>query len=221
MAKRFTDTDKWERPWFRGLQNKYKIFWCYVLDKCDVAGIWYCDFELASFFIGEKFIREDAERVFTKQIEVSGDRWRIKDFVEFQYGHIDERNKIFKNVQTRLDAFYEASQDGGYKGDIRGINAPKDKDKDKDKGISLKGGVGGSPTLDMVRDYFTSLGDPDEAEAFFDHYEANGWKIGNIADVHSWPALCRKWLRNPLRKTSSSDKLKNKAKEIEKDIASL
>ncbi|NCB75432.1 MAG: hypothetical protein EOM51_11945 [Clostridia bacterium] len=225
MAKRFTDTDKWERPWFRGLQNKYKILWCYILDKCDIAGVWYCDFELASFFIGEKFIREDAERVFDKQIEVRGDRWRIKDFVEFQYGHIDERNKIFKNVQTKLEAFHEPSQDGAYKGDIRGINAPKDKDKDKDKGICLKGGVGEKPTLDMIRDYFKALGHPEEAEPFFDNYEANGWRIGGVAEIHSWPALCRKWLRNPRRekdgKVSSQDRLKNKAKDIAKEIEAL
>jgi hypothetical protein len=53
MAKRFTDSEKWNRPWFRKLPTKYKLLWLYILDHCDMSGVWYVDFELASMMIGE------------------------------------------------------------------------------------------------------------------------------------------------------------------------
>jgi len=40
MAKRFTASEKWEDLWFSELSNKYKLFWIYLLDKCDNAGVW-------------------------------------------------------------------------------------------------------------------------------------------------------------------------------------
>jgi len=79
------------------------------------------------------------------------------------------------------------------------------------------------PTLAMVLDCFKSLGHPEEAEPFYDHYEANGWKIGGVANIQSWPAACRSWLRKPFRDKpkSSQERLKTRASEIAKEIACL
>lgn len=109
MAKRFTDTEKWDRPWFRSLKNNYKLLWCFVLDKCDIAGVWYVDFEMATFQIGSKFDRKEAENVFQKQIEVNGDRWLLKDFIPFQYGSLEASNKVYKNVNAKLLNFKEGA----------------------------------------------------------------------------------------------------------------
>jgi hypothetical protein len=132
MAKRFTDTEKWERPWFRELPNKYKILWCYILDKCDIAGVWYVDLKLASFLIGERYDRQEAEKYLDKQIAINGNRWLIKDFIAFQYGCLSETNKIHGNVMAKLSIFNE-KVDGAYMGYISPINGVKEKDKDKDK----------------------------------------------------------------------------------------
>ena len=40
MAKRFTDTEIWEDDWFYELSVEYKLFWFYLKDNCDHAGIW-------------------------------------------------------------------------------------------------------------------------------------------------------------------------------------
>ncbi len=94
MSKRFTDSDKWKKKWFRCLSNDHKVFWIYVLDQCDHAGIWEVDFEAAEFFcsgIDESEIRQ----VFKKQYQEidNGKRWFLKDFVDFQYGTLNENNR--------------------------------------------------------------------------------------------------------------------------------
>jgi hypothetical protein len=49
------------------------------------------------------------------------------------------------------------------------------------------------PTLAEVAAYFAELGEPDCAERFFTHFEANGWRTGRhrIAD---WRARAQKWV---------------------------
>lgn len=90
MAKRFTDTDKWKRQWFRHLKPAMKCFWSYVLDNCNNAGIWEVDFEAASFNVGEELNALDVMEAFRKQYFpfALGKRWFIIDFVDFQYGEL-------------------------------------------------------------------------------------------------------------------------------------
>ncbi len=138
MAKRFTDTEKWDRPWFRSLPNQYKLLWCFILDKCDIAGIWYVDLEMASFQIGARFDRLKAEETFKKQIEISGDRWLLKDFIAFQYGSLEASNKIYKNVTVKLNGFKEGAS-MPHISPIDGVMVMvKDKEKDKDDSLSLE-----------------------------------------------------------------------------------
>ena len=51
MAKRFTDTEKWKDPWFCALTEKEKLFWVYIVDNCDHAGIWRVNWPLVQFYI--------------------------------------------------------------------------------------------------------------------------------------------------------------------------
>ena len=54
VAKRFIDTNIWNKQWFRQLELKRKLLWLYITTKCDHAGIWDADFEAASFFYRRK-----------------------------------------------------------------------------------------------------------------------------------------------------------------------
>lgn len=141
MAKRFTDTDKWDRPWFRALPNQYKLLWFFILDRCDIAGVWYVDMELASFQIGTKLDRQKAQEAFEKQIEIRGDRWLIKDFIGFQYGSLEASNKIYKNVTAKLNSFKE----GAFMPHTSPIDGVMVMDKEKDKDGSLSLGRSGNP----------------------------------------------------------------------------
>ena len=52
MAKRFTDTDRWKKPFIKGLNLEQKLLWFYILDDCDHAGLWHVDIEVASIRVG-------------------------------------------------------------------------------------------------------------------------------------------------------------------------
>ena len=68
MAKRFTDTEKWKKPFIRGLQGAYKLLWLYICDDCDHAGIWQVDIDVAQIRIGEKIDLNEAIKSFDEKI---------------------------------------------------------------------------------------------------------------------------------------------------------
>ncbi len=41
--KRFTETNKWDDPWFRGLSGVQKLMFLYIIDRCNNAGFWEVD----------------------------------------------------------------------------------------------------------------------------------------------------------------------------------
>jgi hypothetical protein len=79
------------------------------------------------------------------------------------------------------------------------------------------------PTLDEVREYAKEIPGLN-AEAFMDHYESNGWKVGK-ASMKSWKAAARKWRRKDIEdgkinpsKVDAGDNLKT---EREKRAAEM
>ncbi len=107
MSKRFTETEIWKDPWFRKLPCKYKMFWKYITEQCDEAGIWKPDFELASFYIGEEIDINEATKVFNEgkqRIIVLDNRgFLICDFISFQYGELKRDYNPHKKAITLLD----------------------------------------------------------------------------------------------------------------------
>lgn len=87
MAKRYTDTEKWGRAWFRKLSPTMKCAWNFVCDKCDHAGFWDIDWESMRFFIGANVSPEDFEAAFKGRVlkfEQSS-KYLLIGFVSFQY----------------------------------------------------------------------------------------------------------------------------------------
>ncbi len=149
--------NKWNDPWFRRLTPDQKLFWMYVCDTCDNAGVWKIDFELASFQIGikvtEDFIKdinEGKERVIIKN-----DLLLIRDFVVFQIGDITSKKQtnLQKNCVVLIEKYVKTGVFNNkdfypeltgklpvgngykYKGIGKGIGKGKVKDKEdiKDK----------------------------------------------------------------------------------------
>ena len=82
MANRFTAPEKWVDPWFCGLDNQDKLFWIYICDNCDHAGIWQVNWPLVKFHIKDF---EFDKNIFNGRIEIINEStWFLKKFVLFQ-----------------------------------------------------------------------------------------------------------------------------------------
>ena len=92
MAKRFIDTDMWSKKWIRLLDPKLKLFWVYLLSRCNHAGIYEVDLELASFQLKLELDEKEILNSFNGNIKpIDKDKWFIPKFVEFQYGPLNEK----------------------------------------------------------------------------------------------------------------------------------
>lgn len=133
MAKRFTDTTKWNKPFIRGMKAPYKLLWIYILDECDHAGIWQVDFEVAEIKIGEKLNKETALNFFKDKIIAFDDKWFIIDFIEFQYGVLNPLNRAHNSVISILSKYNLLDESYKIKPLTSPLQGAMDMDKDKDK----------------------------------------------------------------------------------------
>jgi len=137
MAKRFTDTEKWKKKWFRKLNPEHKCFWEYLRDNCNHAGIWDVDFETASFLIGVDIDEDEARKVFKKKIvEIdNSEKWFIPSFINFQYGEqLVEANRMHVPIINRLKCYnlihyFNVVQVGNTKGALRARITKKVREK--------------------------------------------------------------------------------------------
>jgi hypothetical protein len=133
MAKRFTDTDKWKKPFIRTMKAPYKLLWLYILDECDHAGIWQIDLEVAEIKIGEKLKLDEALNQFGSRVIKLEDKLFIPDFINFQYGPLNPSNRVHKSVLDILSLYDLTEENLKIKDLISPLQGAKDKDKDKDK----------------------------------------------------------------------------------------
>lgn len=135
MAKRFTDTNKYKKPFIRGLQGAYKLFWDYLYHDCDHAGIWIVDFEIAQLYLGSdmqvnksdalKYFNSDEKRIIEFD---GGKKWFLPSFISFQYGELSEKNRAHLSVINILIK-YNLYKNKPVKSPLHG---GKDKDKETD-----------------------------------------------------------------------------------------
>jgi len=112
MAKRFTDTLVWDDDWFYELSPEYKLFWFYIKDDCDHAGIWKpktkafakltdinidLDKALSYFNEGKQRIRK-----------LSNGYWFIEDFFCFQYVKKSRLINLNSKVHKSIYDLYES-----------------------------------------------------------------------------------------------------------------
>jgi hypothetical protein len=139
VAKRFTDTEKWKKNFFKNLTPAYKCFWNFITDDCDHSGIWEVeDPQIIAVRIGEKIDLATALFAFNedeKRIHVfdGGRKWFIIPFVSFQYGDLNPNNRLHESV--RRDLTRKSLVDLiPVRGPLEVVNyKEQDKDKEKDK----------------------------------------------------------------------------------------
>jgi hypothetical protein len=102
-VKRFTETTKWNDPWFMDLPVKYKAFWFYICDQCDSAGVWEPNIRLAVSQIGEPLELSEILRVFADRIEqLSDGKLWVTKFIQFQFGILSPDCKPHIHIIKRL-----------------------------------------------------------------------------------------------------------------------
>lgn len=108
MAKRFTDSELWNKDWFLELSIKKKLLVKYIFDNCDIAGFLEISFKTLSFLFGEKVTKEDFEGL--KQIRfINENTVFVEDFIKFQNGiTIEELNpnySVHKGIIKKLNKY--------------------------------------------------------------------------------------------------------------------
>lgn len=208
MAKRFTDSTKWSKPFIRSMKAPYKLLWLYILDECDHAGIWQVDFDVAQVKIGERLNLETALEQLKGKIYpfADGEKWFIPDFIDFQYGVLNPENRAHNSVIQLLNKYNLSLENKPLTSPLQGaMDIDKDKDKDMVKETAtLK--TFKPPTWNEVANYIwnkvVSEGKkPDKnkiktvAESLVDFYQSKGWVVGKVK-MKDWKAATNNWIRD-------------------------
>ena len=145
--KRFTETAKWEDAWYMELSPTEKLFYLYILDRCNNCGVWEVNFKLAEFMIGLKLDQADILKKFESRITIleDGNKWLIPKFISFQYGQLNPNCKphlavikllqkhklttVFKDLIKSMDSIKEEEKEKYIDKDIY---------KEKKKDITIK-----------------------------------------------------------------------------------
>lgn len=126
MAKRLTDSRKWDDDWFLNLDKDQKLLWIYLLDKCDHAGIFKPNMKLLNFCLDAQYTLDGIIEIFSKRVVVAkGGKLFIPKFISFQYNYLNPNNNLHLSIIEKLKEL-------GVVGEW-GHSAPGDKAKAKVK----------------------------------------------------------------------------------------
>lgn len=82
---RFTESDKWLDPWFQQLSPEPKLFYLYLLDTVDHAGVWEENWRMAEFLIGQELDQHTIlEELETRVFRLGEDKLYLPKFIAFQ-----------------------------------------------------------------------------------------------------------------------------------------
>ena len=189
--KRFTNTEKWNDPWFRALSPATKLLWLWLVDHCDNAGVIDPDSALAAFQIGsgieEKHFIELGDRIKT----LPNKKLWIPKFIRFQFGDLMASSQVHCSIIKLIKSHsldYPIPSISDNNGTVKGGDTPKDKDKDKEK-VKAKG----LASLEEVRICCQKVGLPlSDAEWFWNKCEGNGWTNAGRT-IKSWRHTIAAW----------------------------
>ena len=199
MAKRFVDTELWDKKWFMNLPPKLKCLAKYVRDKCDIAGIWCPNYVLASVYIGEQITEEELVGIDDgRQFQKVDDKILCIGFIDFQYGNtLNAHSPVHKKVMDILDKY-----------NIEYIS------KETPQRLSFA-----TPSLAQVYEEMCSKTDEYNAqiqsERFHSYYESNGWMVGKNK-MKNWKSAAAGWLNRsrPEKRQVSAEDIKKSIKQI-------
>lgn len=104
MAKRFTDSRKFEDMWYRKLTPLHKCLWEYLLATCSHAGVGEFDEEVATLRIGGKVTKSDILETFGDRVRFISDyKFFIPKYLSFQYhSGLNSNKPVLVSVRKEL-----------------------------------------------------------------------------------------------------------------------
>tara|TARA_R100001163_G_C5058436_1_gene195042 strand:+ start:1565 stop:2191 length:627 start_codon:yes stop_codon:yes gene_type:complete len=197
MAKRFTDTMKWNEDWYLDLSLIDKLFWIYICDNCDHAGIFKPNKRMFELLIGgeidvQKFlntVNQDKARICV----LGNGRWFLAGFIEFQYGNkLNPNNRVHKSILNILN-------DNDLNLEVFDTKVRLDAPTKDSKNIP-------ESTQEVIT-YFKGKGsNKREAERFYYYYESQGWRVGKNP-MKDWRMAASGWISRNKKNEPDSDYL--------------
>jgi hypothetical protein len=221
MPKRFTSTELWIEDWFCEMPMDYKLYWYYMLSKCNHAGIFKvntkmfnsineCNLNHATalnyFNIDKKRIREINENV-----------WFIEDYFFYQYGKsFNIKNRVHKSIYEVYNQYniHLSTIRGLVEVNIEDNNVVMSVDTDRVKDTyTINNNINNNketenlknsnlfrqptiPTKDQVWEFFNGLGATKEmAKSFYDKYDGTGWFF-NGSPIIKWQVFANSFVTN-------------------------
>lgn len=199
--KRFTESTKWDDPWFRQIPPASKLLFLWMVDKCDGAGIIDIDLGLAAFQIGMKITEETLGALGDRVVQLENGKFILVKFISFQHGELSRdckaHNPVFKSLEA--NGLLTVGEDGKERVSIP-IGIPlqrvqvKNKVMVKDKsGESAERGAKAIGTLEEIVTFALEMKLPrSDGETLFHKWEGNGWTNGG-EKIKDWRATIRSW----------------------------
>ena len=140
MAKRFIDTEIWDKERFCSSSDKQKLLTLFITSKCDQIGVFKMANMLITAYVGSTVTREDILSIPVDIIELSEGKYWLVNFCRFQYGELKETCKPHKKYIEMLksEGLFERVSKGYPKGIHTLQEKEKEKEEDKDKEKEVK-----------------------------------------------------------------------------------
>ena len=123
--KRFTDTEKWSDPWYGQLDTQTKLFWIYLLDNVDNAGVWEKFEKKFQFETGISISLDALIEDLGDRICDLGDKILVPKFVSFQQGgELSQSKGVHRGIFKLLEKHGLEQDDSGKVCHTHGIAMP-------------------------------------------------------------------------------------------------
>lgn len=215
---RFTETNKWNDPWFRKLKASEKIVFIYIIDNCNNAGFYEIDIDMMSFQIGlDKAKIEGAIEGLNRGLLGAKNWVWVKNFLKHQKNwplnpdnnaHRQIINLMIEQKENFIEVEYFIEKLGAIEGLISPIG------KGRGKGIGKvkvdkpkKPKKFEPPNIEDFTLYFTENGYPKElADKAFSYYSSADWHDRDGKPVLNWKQkVIANWFKEESKHKNGND----------------
>lgn len=102
MAKRLTDTEKWNDDWYVSLDNDYRIIWQWLLDNCNHAGICKNSIGILNMMCRTSITEKELIKKMEGRLVVVDNLWFIPKFLKFQYASLNSNRPVIISVVKEI-----------------------------------------------------------------------------------------------------------------------